>query len=71
MKMKELKNKSDEDLKKDLQAMREKLRNFRFDLEAGKVKDVRGIRQLKKDIARVLTLLNERRLTNAKMNNIK
>ena len=61
MKMRELLNRSDQDLQKDLQEMREKLRSFRFDLEAGKVKDVRGIRQLKKDIARILTLINQRR----------
>ena len=61
MKMRELLNRSDQDLQRDLQEMREKLRSFRFDLEAGKVKDVRGIRQLKKDIARILTLINQRR----------
>ncbi len=39
---------------------REKLRQLRFDLVAGKVKNVREIIEIKKDIARVLTLLKER-----------
>jgi len=41
-----------------LAEIREKLRVFRFDLAAGKVKDVRAIRQSKKDIAKILTILN-------------
>ncbi len=36
---------------------REKLRQFRFDLSAGKVKNVREIREVKKDIARIKTLI--------------
>lgn len=39
-----------------LQDNREKLRQLKFDLASGKVKNVREIRQIKKDIARILTL---------------
>ena len=53
----ELKQKSKEELAKILQDSREKLQQLRFDLSAGKVKNVREIRQTRKDIARILTLL--------------
>ena len=57
MKINELKQLSKEELKKKMEDAREKLRQMRFDLQAGKVKDVREIRQLKKDIARILTII--------------
>lgn len=53
----ELKQKSKEELQKTLEDDREKLRQLRFDLSAGKVKNVREIRSVKKEIARILTLL--------------
>jgi large subunit ribosomal protein L29 len=56
MKLEELRKKSKEELKKLLIDYRERLRNLKFDLAAGKVKNVREIRELKKDIARILTL---------------
>ncbi len=56
MNLEELRKKSKEELKKLLIDYRERLRNLKFDLAAGKVKNVREIRELKKDIARVLTL---------------
>ena len=58
MKPKELREKPIEDLNVIFKELREKLRNLRFDLTAGKVKNVRQIRLLKKDIARVLTMIN-------------
>ncbi|MDO8601146.1 MAG: 50S ribosomal protein L29 [bacterium] len=57
MKASELKQKSKEEIAKILQDSREKLRQLRFDLSAGKVKNVREIRQIKRDIARILTIL--------------
>ncbi len=57
MEIKELKQLSKEELKKKMEDAREKLRQMRFDLQAGKVKDVREIRQIKKDIARILTII--------------
>jgi len=58
MKISEIKQKSKNELKKVLQERREKLRQLRFDLAAGKVKNIREIRSTKKDIARILTILN-------------
>ncbi|OGZ23756.1 MAG: 50S ribosomal protein L29 [Candidatus Nealsonbacteria bacterium RIFCSPLOWO2_01_FULL_41_9] len=59
MKASELKQKSQEELAKILQDSREKLQQLRFDLSAGKVKNVREIRSIKKEIARILTLLKQ------------
>ena len=56
-KIAELRQKSKLELQKLLQDNRERLRQLRFDLAAGKVKNVREIRLIKKDIARILTLL--------------
>jgi len=36
---------------------KEKLRSLRFDLSAGKIKNVSDIKTIKKDIARLLTLI--------------
>lgn len=57
MKPSELRQKSQSELQKLLADKRERLRQLRFDLAAGKVKNVREIRMIKKDIARILTLL--------------
>ena len=59
MKIGELRQKSKPELQKLLTELRERLRQLRFDLAAGKVKNVREIHQIKKDIARALTLLKQ------------
>ena len=73
MKIIELRRKPKEELKKILQDNREKLRQLRFDLSAGKVKNVKEIRHLKKEIAQILTLITESRNngTKAKEDNAK
>lgn len=53
----EMKNKAGEELKKMAADFREKLEVLSFDLESGKVKNVREIREIKKNIARILTFL--------------
>lgn len=60
MKVKEFKNfktKSAPELQKELESREEKLAQLRFDLAAGKVKNIREIRHIKKDIAQILTLI--------------
>lgn len=59
MKVAELRQKSKTELQKILQKERAGLRNLRFNLASGKIKNVREIRELKKNIARILTLLKE------------
>jgi len=58
MKISEIKQKSQNELRRILAEKHEKLRQLRFDLASGKVKNVREIRQIKKDIARIMTILN-------------
>ena len=58
--MEELRQKSKEDLQKMVFELKEKLRQFRFDLSSGKVKNVKSIRVARKDIARILTMLNQK-----------
>lgn len=55
MKVSELQQKSESELRQLLQDRRERLRQLKFDLASGKVKNIREIRQIKKDIARILT----------------
>ena len=59
MKLKELRQKNKEELQKILTDDREKLRQMRFDLAAGKVKNVREIRKTRKEISQILTILKE------------
>lgn len=61
MEVKELRMKKETGLHKSLADSREKLRTLKFELAAGKVKDVRAIRQTKKDIAKTLTILKEKK----------
>jgi len=58
MKIRELKQKSNAELRKTLIDLRDKLRELRFNLAGGKVKNIKEIHQIKKDIAKILTLLN-------------
>lgn len=60
MKAKELQKKTEKDLMKYVADSRAKLQQLRFDLPGGKVKNVREIRKLRREIARVLTLLNQK-----------
>ena len=60
MKARELRKKSETELQKILRQKREKLQKLRFDLTAGKLKNFQEIKQTKRDIARILTVLNEK-----------
>ncbi len=55
----QLKNKPLPDLRKNLADYREKLRKLKFDLAAGKVKNISEIKAIKKAIARVLTVISK------------
>lgn len=60
MKTEELRKKTKEELQKLLIDRREHLRSLKFDLASGKVKNVRSIRELRKEIARILTLSKQK-----------
>ena len=68
MKPEELRKKSTAELQKILRQKREDLRKHRFNLASGKIKNVREIRKTKKDIARILTIINEQRTANKEQN---
>lgn len=60
MKIKELREKTDKELKDLLLESREKLRDMRFKIASRQLKNVREVRKGKKTIAGVLTVLRER-----------
>ena len=60
MDFQDLEKKTDTDLRKLLLEKRSRLQELQFKLVANQVKDVREVRTLKKDIARLLTKLTER-----------
>jgi large subunit ribosomal protein L29 len=60
MDIKEIKVKSKEELNKLLSDNRDKLRDLKFKVANRQLKDVRGIRKLKREIARMLTVLNNK-----------
>lgn len=65
MKAKELQLKSDKELQIVLQEKREKMGALKFDIATTKkLKNISEIKEMKKDIARVLTILNKRRKEN-------
>lgn len=53
----QLKSKSAEELERMVNEYHDKLWSLKTDLAAGKVKNVREIRKIKRDVARILTLL--------------
>jgi large subunit ribosomal protein L29 len=59
MKIVEMRKKSKKELNGMLQELKVKLRSLRFDLASGKVKNVREIREVRKDIARILTIIKQ------------
>lgn len=59
MKAKDIKNKTHSDLTKMLNEKRDALRAFRFGAAGAKTKNVKEGKLLRKDIARILTIVNE------------
>jgi len=62
MKIKEIKEKSENELKKDLVESRNKLTKLRFGVSAKQTKNHREIRKIKKNIARILTILKTKKV---------
>lgn len=58
-KLKDFRKMSEKELAKAIDDKREKLRQLRFDLVAGKVKNIREVEETKKDIARLLTIMKD------------
>lgn len=60
MKASEIRNLSDQDLAKKLQDLKEELFNLRFQLATGQLENPHAVGTVKKDIARVRTVQQER-----------
>jgi len=54
-----IRSKSSVELEKMAHEKRESLRNLRFDLASGKVKNAKAISQVRKEIAKILTVINQ------------
>jgi large subunit ribosomal protein L29 len=61
MRIKELREKSKQELEDALKEFGRKLHDLRFQLKSGKVKNPHTYESTRRDIARVKTLLNEKR----------
>ncbi len=62
MKAKELREMSNEELHRQLDELKEELFNLRFQLTIGQLDNPMRVRQVRKDIARIKTILREREL---------
>lgn len=62
MKTKELKTKPTPELEKLLKSTRENSRELRFKISREQFKNVRELRKVKKTVARLLTIINERKI---------
>lgn len=61
--MKDIKSKNEKELTKIVNEHREKLRNFRFGIAGSKVRNVKEGKNLKREIAQILTEINFRQKT--------
>ena len=60
MKVPEIRLKSKRELQDQISSLREKERQLRFDMVAGKVKNIDDVKRTRKDIARILTVLKSK-----------
>lgn len=59
-KIREFSRLPEKELQRNLSEKRERLRQLRFDLASGKIKNVGEIREIRKDIARIMTILKKK-----------
>jgi len=59
MKIADLRTKSEDELSKSLIELRKEQFNFRFQQSTGKIEDTSRVRKMRRDVARIKTLLNE------------
>lgn len=65
MKAKEIRLKTPAELHKDLSALREKMRQLRFKLHSKEQKNLLELSAVKKDIAKILTIIKEMEIREA------
>ncbi len=66
MNVKDIREKSNEELLKSVDSLKEELFNLRFQQATGQLEDASRIRVVKKTIARIKTIITERQLSDAK-----
>lgn len=66
MKVKEIRNMSSEELIKKADDLKGELFNLRFRLATGQLENPQSIKMVKKDIARIKTIIRERQLQEGK-----
>jgi ribosomal protein L29 len=59
MDIKDLKKKEVSDLQKLLQEKKKELTLISFDMKMGKIKNIKAVANLKKDIAKIITVVNQ------------
>jgi large subunit ribosomal protein L29 len=62
MKVKEIKDMTPEELKTNLTSLKEELFNLRFQLATGQLDNSMKVKDVRKSIARILTVMREREL---------
>lgn len=60
MRAKEIRDRSDDELRKALSDLEEQLFKLRFQKSTGQIENPQKIREVRKDIARVQTVINQR-----------
>ena len=67
MKVEDVRAKSDDELKEQLLDLRKEAFNLRFQTASGQLENIARVRQVRRDIGRIKTILNERRRAQAPM----
>jgi len=62
LKAKDLRDMSDEELRNQLEERKTTLRQLRFQMVTGAVDDIRAIRNTRRDVAKIKTVMREREL---------
>ena len=65
MKVEDVRAKSDDELKEQLLDLRKEAFNLRFQTASGQLENTARVRQVRRDIGRIKTILNERRRAQA------
>lgn len=58
----DLRQKTDDELMDELQALKRERLNLRFQTASGQLESTARVRRVRRDIARISTIINERRL---------
>ncbi len=61
MKIEDLRPKTDDELKDQLQSLQKEAFNLRFQAASGQLENTARVRQVRRDIARIKTLMTERK----------